>query len=369
MPDRTLEIYGTGPDIKRKMLELIEGAGDYLLIDSFLVVTDSITREVMEALRRKHQSGVRVYLLADSSSRYMETGEPGFVFLEEAGIPNVEYNPLRIYKLLAAPIMLPRDHRKFWIVDGRVLFLGGANIFSTSLEAAEEGGNIDFMVTVESADAIRQMIDSFVATWNRSSPRKLRAGDFAVRLPPTENSDLRLVDQNKHVGRRHVVVNMIRDLFSKATEVVWLVQPYTFVTRRLLRQIRELTEREVEVHVMLAGKVQAPRFHYASFYGIRNLLEAGAKVWVYRPEKGALHAKAIVVDGRWASVGSANLNTRSYHFSKEANLVFSDRDSVSKVVQCLEELKTNCRPVGAEEAKRYRTASYFLAWLWMQLTG
>ncbi len=162
---------------------------------------------------------------------------------------------------------------------------------------------------------------------------------------------------------------MISDLFSKATGVVWLVQPYTFVTRRLLRQIRELTEREVEVHVMLAGKVQAPRFHYASFYGIKNLLEAGAKVWVYRPEKGALHAKAIVVDGRWASVGSANLNTRSYYFSKEANLVFSDRESVSKVVQCLEELKTNCRPVDADEARRYRTPSYLLAWLWMQLTG
>lgn len=369
MTSPPVEVFDTGPEIRSKMLELIEKATDYILIDSFLVVSGPLTREVMEALRKRHEKGIRIYVLADSSSRYVDAGEAGYSFFQNAGIPSAEYNPMRIYKLIVAPVMLPRDHRKFWIVDGRVLFLGGANIFDNSLRAPEEGGNIDLMVAVESAEAIKRMIESFVATWNCSSSLQLRADDFPVRAAPTAHENLWLFDQNKHVGRRGVVLEMIEELFAKAEQEVWLVQPYTFVTDRLEKQIRELTGRGVAVHIMLSGEVHSPRFHYASFYGIKDLLEAGARVWVYKAGKGALHAKAIVVDNRWASVGSANLNKRSLEFAKEANLVFGDHESVQKVVEILEELKANCREIDMKEARTYRAPDYYFTWLWMQLAG
>lgn len=363
------EIYDTGPAIREKMLALIDSARDYILIDSFLVVTDPVTEEIMEALKRKHDEGVRVHVLADSSSRYMEIGEPGFDWLEEAGISNAEYNPIRVYKLLVAPVMLARDHRKFWIVDGKDLFLGGANIFKTSLEAPEDDGNLDYMVAVQSAEAIARMIESFVATWNHSSQETLRAGDFPVQQDHPVETQLWLCDQNKHVGNRDVVAQMFRGLFAVATEEVWLIQPYTFVTPEFLQHFRDLGERGVNVNVMLASDVHSPRFHYASYYGIKDMLEAGAKVWVYESGHGHLHAKATVVDGRWVSVGSANLNTRSYEFSKEANLVFGDPTSVERIMRVVEKLREHCRPVGMEEAEQYRTGEYHAIWLWMQLAG
>jgi cardiolipin synthase len=363
------ELYDNGPDIRAKMIELIESASDYILIDSFLVSSDPATSAVMEALKRKRQAGVRIYVLADSSTRYSDGGKAGYRFLEQAGIPSVEYNPMRIYKLVVAPIMLKRDHRKFWIVDGRVLFLGGANLFGTSLTRPEDGGNRDFMVAVESADAIESMIDSFVATWNLYSSRQLNKANFSVRADHAAETTLWLSDQNKHAGRREVVAKMVDGLFAVAKEEVWLIQPYTFVTPELLGHIRDLTRRGVAVNVMLSGEVHAPRFHYASFFGCKNIIEAGGKVWVFKPGQGALHAKAILVDGRWASVGSANLNFRSYHLSKEANLVFGDPESVGKVVKTLEELKGNCRPIELEEARGYRGVEYRLGWLLMLMAG
>lgn len=363
------DFYITGPKIRQKMLELIDGAKDYILIDSFLTVTDPVTVEVLEALAKKHRAGVRIYVIADSSSRFIRPGVDGLRYLNEVGIPTAEFNPLRVYKLLAAPVMLPRDHRKFWIVDGKVLFLGGANITATSLTPPEQGGNHDFMVAVESAEAIESMIDSFVRTWNGSSRSPLRTGDFHVLATPSQEARLWLFDQNRHGQSESVILPMFDNLFSAAEENVWLIQPYTFVTDGLLDKIRELTGRGVDVKIMLSGDVQAGRFHYASFYGIKDILEAGGEVWVYREGMGPLHSKVVVVDQRLASVGSANLNHRSFHLSNEANVVFDDRNSVHEVLQTIESLKRDCRQVTLEEAERYRSPDYHLRWLWMQWAG
>lgn len=363
------EVFDTGPRIREKMLQLIESASDYILVDSFLVVNEPETSEVMEALKRKRHSGVRIYLIADSSSRYTDSGAAVYSFLEDAEIAHVEYNPIRIYKLPVAPIMLRRDHRKFWVIDGKILFLGGANIYPASLRRPSDGGNIDLMVAVESREAIESMIASFIATWNASSSEKLDQKDFQVRARPSGEGRLWVADQNRDLGRREVVAKMFGGLFAVAQREIWLIQPYTFVTSDMEEQIRELSARGVEVNFMLSEKVHAPRFHYGSHYGIKDILEAGGKVWVYEAGNGALHAKAIVVDGRWASIGSANLNSRSYHFSKEANLVFGDRKSVKAVELVIDKLKKRCRPVLMEEAKQYRSIDYYFTWLVMQLMG
>ena len=362
-------IYDTGPKIEAKMLELIESATDYILIASFLVAQDPETMRVMEALERKRREGVRIYVLADSSSRYAKHGESPYTYLKKRGIPSAEYNPMRVYKLLVAPVMIPRDHRKFWVVDGRILFLGGANIYPTSLRAPEKGGNIDFMAAVESRGAVSAMVESFVATWNESSKLRLRKEAFRIRARPLREGQLWLADQNKDVGREDVIGKMFEGLFAVARKEIWLIQPYTFTNPDMIGQFRELVARGVEVNIMLSEEVHAAQFHYASSYGIKDILETGAKVWTIRRGYGALHAKAILVDGRWASVGSANFNVRSYHLSKEANLVFGDRTSVRRVQRSIDELKQYCRPIGKEEAERYRSPEYFLIWLAMQIMG
>ncbi len=351
------------------MLELVENATDYILVDSFLTVHDPETDPVIEALRRRHDEGVRVYLIADSCSRFIPASKSPYKFLKRAGVPNAEFNPIRFHKLVVAPVMLPRDHRKFWVVDGRILFLGGANIYRTSLKHADNGGNIDFMVAVESRDAVARMIESFVATWNESSSRKLHPEEFEVRARPLKKGSLWLADQNKEVGREGEIGRMYAGLFAVARKEIWLIQPYTFMTSDMVDQFRELTERGVQVNLMLSEQVHAPQFHYASRYGLKKILATGAKVWTVKNGYGALHAKAVFVDDDIVSVGSANFNARSYHLSKEANLIFGDRWSVRELRKSLEELKKKCRPIGMDEARKYRTPDYFFFWVIMQVMG
>lgn len=362
-------IFETGPAIREEMRNLIASADDYILISSFLLTADADTEVLLEALQQKQDDGVRVLVLADSCARYKPGGKDAFRFLEEGGIAVAEFNPIRLHKLPVAPVMLPRDHRKFWIVDGETLFLGGANLYSASLRAPEDGGNLDLMVTLESAEAIEPMIASFVATWNRASKRTLDAGDFAVRSNGTTSTNLWLSDQNRDVGRGGHVAAMFNALFDLAEEEIWLVQPYAFVTKDMLQVFRDLQRRGVTVNVMLSDEVEAPRFHYASYYGIKEIIEAGGKVWIHEGGEAPLHSKAVIVDRRWASIGSANLNFRSLHLAKEANLIFGDPVSLEKVAGCLDRLIAGCREVGMEEAEAYRGARYRLAWMIMQWLG
>jgi cardiolipin synthase len=369
MASTSPEFFFTGPTIKKKMLDLIEGASEYILIDSFITRTDPASLEVMEALKRKHDAGVKVYVIADSSSRFMKAGELGYDYMDRAGIPNAEYNPIRPHRFIFLPVMLQRDHRKFWIIDGRELFAGGANIFSPSLLPHEEAGNLDYMVAVQSAGAVAQMVESFVATWIESSRQKLRVENFPVRAPDDATVEIGVVNQSRTLGNSKIIGDMFENFFSLAEKEVWLIHAYTFTNKTNLRQIKELTARGVEVNLMLSAMNHAPRYTKGSFYGIKDILEAGAKVWLYDSGTGALHSKAVIVDGRWISLGSANFNRRSCSFSEELNVLLGDSESMEKVMRNLEGLKKHCRQVEMEEAKRYRSPRYYFEWIKMQVFG
>ncbi|MGI9242375.1 MAG: phospholipase D-like domain-containing protein [Verrucomicrobiales bacterium] len=363
------DLFFTGPTIKKQMLQLIEQATDYILIDSFITRADPTSVEVLEALKRKHDAGVRVYVISDSSSNFLNRGQEGYDYLDRAGIPNTEYNPIRLYRGLVFPVMIQRDHRKFWIIDGKKLFAGGANIYWQSLDPHAEGGNLDYMVEVESGGAAAQMIDSFVVTWNKYSDEKLRAEDFPVSGPTDPTVEIELFDQNRQLGKGDVIAGMFEDLFAMAREEVWLVQAYTFTHAKALRQIRGLTGRGVEVNLMLSQINHAERHTNAAFYGIKDLLDAGAKVWMFDSGTGAMHSKSVIIDRRWVSLGSANFNWRSSEFAEELNVFLSDERSLDHVLGNLDDLKKRCRPVGMDEAERYRSPKYFLHWLMMQLIG
>jgi len=359
-----------GPAIKDEMLRLIGLAEKHILVGSFLLTDGLESREILDALAAKAGEGVRVQVIGDASSRFVPEKQ-AFDYLVETGVPVAEFNPVRGWRLLALPILLERDHRKFWIIDGRWISLGGANINEPSLVSPEKGGNRDLMVTVESPVAAGELIRSFVETWNESdAPGKLNASDFATGDPLLNpSSEFWFFNQEKIYKKPSPTDVMMDGLFASAKESIWLVEPYTFVNESILSDIRRMAGRGVEVNVVLSSQARAPRFRYASFYGIKDLSEAGAKVWIFDSETSPLHYKCALVDDQLAYVGSSNLNLRSFHLSRELNTVFDDPQSVSAVRAVIKSVMEDCRPVPLEEARNYRSLPFFTWWAIMQIAG
>jgi cardiolipin synthase len=369
LPVSGVRFVDSGESIRSEMLGLVREARHSILLGTFLLNDGPESREILDALVAKAAAGVEVRVIGDGSSRFVKEPE-AFEYLEERGVATAEFNPVKGWRLFIPNRLLERDHRKFWIVDGRTVFLGGANLSDSSLVPAEQGGNRDLMVRLESPAAARFLTETFRRTWEESASRHPFKSPLLSEGTGREgDADFWFFNQENVHGRGSASKRMFEGLFGAARETVWLIEPYAFTNAEILGQLREMTERGVEVNLVLSSQARAPRFRYASYYGISDLLQAGVRVWVYDSEVSPLHYKCALVDDRLAFVGSANLNYRSYHLSRELNVVFDDPASVREVKRVVDSVRSDCREVFLEEGKHYRSIPFATWWLIMQAAG
>ena len=369
-----LRFWFTGDAFMERAEELIREARDHILIDSFLIVEDDKGRRIMDLLKQKSEQGVRVCLITDSSSGFVP-GRTGVPYLAEIGLPVAEYNPMRASRIARLPVFLKRDHRKFWLIDGEIVALGGQNIYGASLNSPEEGGNTDTMVEFRSAAAFRELRDSFVRDWNAYSMDKLTAEAFPAQGGGGAASGggaggdcLWLVHQDRLSDR--VVGKMFSRLMDEAQRELWLIQSYALPDRSILKRVRELTARGVSVNIFYSSTFhELDKFFYSTGYRMVDLIDAGAHLWEYGSPTSHLHYKGVIVDDRWFTVGSANLNFRSTHLSKEVNILFEGREMGAAMLENLEEIKANSRRITREMAAEYRGLKFLFYYAFLFFGG
>jgi len=361
-----LRFFFTGEAFLARAEELIRGARDYILVDSYLVSEDEKGKYVFELLKQRQRDKVRVYVLTDPSSGFVpaRTGVP---YLAENGLPVAEFNPIRGSRLARLPLFLYRDHRKFLLVDGETAVLGGQNLWSISLDPPDLGGNTDAMVEFRSAEACRELLSAYIRQWNAYSMDKLRVEDFPVRETPSRDEARAWL---VHQDGRAAVGDMFDRLLALAREEVWLLQDSTLPDGEMLERIRRLTAAGVRVNIMFSQVYSSMnKFHYCTGYRKLDLIRAGARLWEFGHPLSHLHYKAVIVDGRWFPIGSANFTFRSVWRSKELNLAFEGRELGRPVMENLDFLASRCHPITVEQASKYRGAKYLFYYLLLFMAG
>jgi cardiolipin synthase A/B len=368
-----LRLSMDGDEWFARSIELIRRAEDYILIDSFLLTEHPRSRAVLSELQSAIGRGVRVRFIVDSASFYRtypmsKEPVPAIVpYARSLGIPLVEYNPIRGKRIVTLFGLLYRDHRKFWIVDGRVAVVGGQNVDHDSLRGPGDSGGIDAMLEFSSAGAIAELRDSFIREWNSYSTEGLSPVDFPVRDCPADVK-VRVIDQARDKPGR--VTAMFDYLFRSARREMLFVQCYTYLSPGLVDRIKKATSRGVEVRFILSGGHLNLRAERGSYYCMSELIRAGARVYLYEsPAGNLLHYKMIMVDGEMVSIGSANYNYRSQTVSRELSVLFEDEASLALVKAKCAEFEPYLREIGAEEAGKHRSFSDRLYFMLMQLGG
>lgn len=366
--------YHTADSWHAESLALIESAEEYILISVFLGNYYSVTQEVWDALRAKVESGVAVYCIIDSASNFQTKPQEStivpsaFTYLRKIGIQVVEYNPFSLNQFAFIPTLFDRDHRKFWIIDGKTIALGGTNINYSSLGEPVGSENIDSMVVLHSPKAIEAMIHSFVDTWNRYSPNALRAEDFAVPSYADTESSLYLID---HKWPEQSETTLLFDALLQGTEEeLWMVQSYSYLTGALKQRIKDATDRGVAVHVIVSENAGKRNYQQAIYHSLVDLIDAGATVYMFEaPNEVFLHLKLFVADERYTVFGSPNYNFRSQTLSRELAVLYDDAAIAHDALAHIDTLLQHCRVVDREEAKRLRTFSSLFYHLLMQVYG
>jgi cardiolipin synthase A/B len=319
------------------MLAAIHGARHHIHLLTFIFQYDQLGREVLELLGNKAKEGVQVRLLYDAmGSRRLSNQH--LVGLRAAGGQALQFMPLSPFRRRMQVNL--RNHRKILVVDGQVGFIGGLNVGDEYLGLVQRFGFWrDTHLRLE-GPAVADLQRVFAEDWDFAAGQQIAPPDDVKTdklyyLP-------RLVDgpypaQIIESGPDRDVKS-IRDIYFaailKARRRVWIASPY-FVPDTGLRDALRLAGR-LGLDVRFLGQNHPDKWlaQYAARYHWSQVLPAGIKVYQYT--KGMMHSKIVMVDGIWASVGSANMDNRSLYLNFETNCLIYSRAAVAELEAAFE---------------------------------
>jgi cardiolipin synthase len=323
--DNEVELLLDGPETHGAMLAAIAAAEHHVHLETYIFADDEVGAEFATALAAKARAGVPVRVIYDSiGSR--SAGEEFWARLEEAGVGVREFNPPVPVEDRTPFDIDTRDHRKLLIVDGRVAFTGGINIDrnyarpsdAVGGESASSGWR-DTHIRIR-GPAVGAFQRLFVDLWNQL--------DAPLEEPPYEPSRAELDAGNTLVrvltgAGANSDVSQIWVAYQAAAKVaaerIWITQSYFAPDEELTAAIVEAAARGVDVRILVAGFSDSQLLLNASRAYYDDLLEAGVKV--FESQEHIMHAKTMVVDGYWSTVGSSNLDYLSFLHNHEANAV------------------------------------------------
>jgi cardiolipin synthase len=341
-------LYHDGRPAFDAMLEAVHSARDHVHIQFFIYRSDPSGERFMDALCDCARRGVQVRFLYDSVGSYKLSSKL-LRRLDEAGGRSAAFLPI-LNPLYRFRVNL-RNHRKILVVDGRVGFTGGLNIADEYISLSPRYGHWrDTHLRVE-GDGVHGLQRVFLEDWHFAT-EELVLGDRYI--PPFEKAPGSSLVQVVHSGPDMQYKSVRETYFAgilNARQRVWIASPY-FVPDDGLKDALILAARS-GIDVRLLGLFRPDKwipFLAARFYWT-DVIAAGVKVYQYTG--GMMHSKYVLVDGEWASVGTANMDNRSLHLNFEVNYQLFDAGLTGELEEhFLNDLKSSIRIDGDSYSER-----------------
>ncbi len=301
-------------------LTAIAGANATILFENYIFRDDALGRRFLDALVERARQGVAVYVLRDWLGCLGQSRAAFWAPLRAVGGEVRVWNPPR----LASPLgWLSRDHRKLLVVDGKVGFVGGICVSGVWLGNAAKKVEPwrDTAVAVR-GPAVAELAHAFADVWAQvgtALPAPVLAR--AALEPPCGQTDLRVVATVPNTAGLYRLDQLIA---SMAQRNLWLTDAYFVGIAPYVQALIAAARDGVDVRLLVPGSSDIPAVGSLSRAGYRPLLEAGIRVFEWRGSM--LHAKTAVADGRWARVGSSNLNLASWMGNCEIDIAVEDAD-------------------------------------------
>ncbi|HET7343077.1 MAG TPA: phospholipase D-like domain-containing protein [Methylomirabilota bacterium] len=343
------ELLVNGEQIFPAMLAAIRGAKTTITFANFLWEKGDIGRDFAEALAERCRAGVGVNVLVDAvGSSHMPKEQRRL--LKASGCHFARYHSLNPFALKR---LNHRNHRRVLVVDGRIGFTGGTGIgekWTGDGQQSDHWRQTD--VRVE-GPIVRFIQSAFAENW-RDATGVLLSGD--AYFPPLERrGDLAMQSvKSSPAGGAAEAYLMFLLAIDGARTSIKMTNPYFVPDGQMAQAMEQAAERGVDVQVITAGAVgsildrlvrKASQAHYD------RALEAGVKIYEYGP--GLLHAKTLVIDDQWVSIGSANFDNRSFALNNELNVTALDRSLARRLTRIFEDDLRHARPVSLADWRRH----------------
>ena len=327
-----VQLLQDGPPTYDAMLAAIAAARDHINLETYIIEGDEIGRRFADALIDKQRQGVQVTLIYDSIGGHRVPKE-FFKRLSDTGIRLLEYNPVNPLKARVGWDVNERDHRKLLVVDGQTAFVGGINI-----SGVYSGGSLSRTGTAEHPErplpwrdthlqldgpVVRELQKLFLQTWERQRGDPLPARNYFPQLQPRGNEVVRAIGSSPDEPFSIIYATLISAIDSAESDIL-LTNAYFVPDPQLREALKSAAARGVDVKLLLPSSSDNWLVFHAGRSHYEDVLRAGVKI--YERHDALLHSKTALIDGVWSTVGSTNLDWRSFLFNQELDAMVLGAD-------------------------------------------
>ncbi len=350
-----VDLLPHGGDFFPALLAAIDQAETCICIDFYIIKSDTTGVLLGKALKKAAQRGVSIVLIYDALGSF-ETPEAYWNDLQLHGVECIPFNPPSFARFRLLDI---RDHRKLVVIDGEKAFVGGLNVGD---EYSGFGENYtrwrDVGMRLEGS-AARELQRIFEETWQQLG------GHFNhFPQPPQEavqgEADVVIVNGRPHMNRPRIR-NAFRLAMSGAETKIQIMTPYFVPGPRVVRSLLRAVRRGVCVQIILPSISDVPVVKIVGRAYLKPLFAAGVEI--YERLGTILHAKVMAVDTSWVTLGSANLDARSFHRNFEINVIVASQPFGQQVDALFQEELEKSQRIDPLAYERRGLFERFCEWL------
>lgn len=342
-----LEIHTKSSEIWKAMYADCAQAKKSIELEQYILKDDKAGHRFLKLFTEKVKAGLDVRLMLDSiGSRDLLLSSAFSEFKQAGGIAHF-YNPINLGNIFLPKKWLPRDHIKTLLIDGKVCYIGSACIWEDTstwhdLQARFTGA------------LVQDVKGDFLSLWAAAGKNKI---PFMHKAHA--HRKYAYITSSQFGMQPNRIYQEILQAVSRAKKNVCIVTPYFLPPWRLRRALRHAVKRGVDVRVMVSERSDVDIADYVSRSYYPKLIRFGIHILHY--QKTILHAKYIIIDDDWATIGSTNMDYLSLFQNREANIFITDKEAVAKVQLDFDSAIKNCQEVSINY---YRTRPW-----WEKLLG
>lgn len=337
-----VSIFTNGQKKLDALLEDIAEAKDHIHIQYYIIANDNVGLQVRDLLIQKAKAGVEVRVIYDDVGCW-NVPRSFYEPMYKAGIEVRAFLKVRFPKFTSH--INYRNHRKLAIIDGQIGYIGGMNLAQRYIDGGSFGNWRDTHIRIVGS-ATHGLQSSFLLDWNFVDRSILTDKKYFPDSIIGGNVLMQMVTSNPVYKWKEIHQGIVR-LITFSRKYIFIQTPYFIPSDEIVNAMQTAALSGTTVELMIPENGDNRITQLSSLFFLENLLDAGVKIYLY--QTGFLHAKMLVSDDTICTVGSANIDHRSFDHNFEINAMIYDKEVSKQMRQIFIEDKKNCRELSLEE--------------------
>ena len=341
------EYLSPGEKFLPRFLEELEKADRYIFLEFFILAEGEMWDAIHEILRRKAKEKIEVKIIFDDFGS-IKRQRKGFIKqLRSEGIQVSVFNPIRPSGNV---FMNNRNHRKIVVIDGRVAITGGLNIGDEYVNKEEHFGYWLDCAVILKGNAVRSFLAMFCCTWEFNTKKQINILSHFADDAAVEDDGFALPYCDDPLNDRNPAEGIYLQILNSAQRYVYIASPYLIIDNNMINTLRMAAKSGIDVRIVTPHIPDKWYVHPVTQYNYLELLEVGVKIYEYTP--GFIHSKLFVSDDKVATVGTINMDYRSFILHFECGVWICDNSTVLDIRDHFEQIIASSEEITLSKWKK-----------------